>query len=78
MTVNKLIKLLQKMPPKAKIAIDNSYNDKSREWEFELVDIKPTLHEQVSMHPDWQENKRGKPHHLDMVVLGTIVGNYLE
>jgi hypothetical protein len=77
MTVNKLIKLLQKMPPKAKVAIDSSYSG-NLDWKFSLIDIKPEFHSQVPMHEDWHENQRGKPKHLDMVVLGTIVGDVIE
>ena len=77
MTVSKLIKLLSKMPPKAKVAIDVSYSG-TKDWKYELVELEPRLKEQVEMHEDWHENRRGKPKHLDMCVLGTIVGDYLE
>ena len=77
MTVAKLIKILQKMPPKAKVAVDVSYAG-TKEWKYEMVDIKPELATQVDMHEDWHENQRGKPKHIDMCILGAIVGNYLE
>lgn len=77
MTVINLIKKLQKMPPKAKIAIDVSYSGK-KDWVYEMISITPKLVPQVDMHPEWHENQRGKPRHLDMCVLGTIVGDYIE
>lgn len=77
MTVQNLIKQLQKLPPKAKIAVDVSYSGK-KDWNYEMVTLKPRLEPQVDMHPDWHENQRGKPHHVDMVILGTIVGDNLE
>lgn len=77
MTVQNLIKQLQKLPPKAKIAIDVSYSGK-KEWTYEMVKLKPKFVAQVDMHSDWHQNKRGKPHYIDMVVLGTIVGDNLE
>jgi hypothetical protein len=76
-TVAKLIKLLEKMPPRAKVAIDVSYSGK-KVWTYEMVDLKPNLVPQVDMHPDWHENQRGKPHHIDMCILGTVVGDFLE
>lgn len=76
-TVANLIKQLQKMPPKAKIAVDVSYSGK-KEWNYEMIDIKPKFVPQVDMHSDWHENQKGKPHYIDMVVLGTIVGDYLK
>lgn len=77
MTVQKLIKLLEKLPPKAKIAVDVSYSG-NKEWAYEMVDLKPRLEAQVDMHEDWHEHQRGKPHNIDMVILGTIVGDNLE
>lgn len=76
-TVAKLIKLLEKLPPKAKVAIDVSYSGK-KDWVYEMVDLKPKLVPQVDMHEDWHEHQKGKPHHIDMCVLGTIVGDNLE
>lgn len=81
MTVNKLIKMLSKFPKNAKVAVDISYNDESRnhkDWTYEIVDLNPKFEPQVGMHPDWHENRQGKPRNIDMVILGTIVGNYLE
>ena len=77
MTVQKLIKLLEKFPPKAKVAVDVSYSGK-KEWVYEMVELNPKFIAQVDMHEDWHENQKGKPHHIDMVVLGTIVGDFLE
>lgn len=65
------------MPPKAKIAVDVSYSGK-KDWVFEMVDLKPYLQAQVPMHKDWHEHQRGKPHYIDMCILGAIVGDYLE
>lgn len=75
MTVNKLIKLLEKMPGKAQIAVDVSYAGK-KDWVYEKIDLTPTLHEQVEMHEDFVT--RGVARYQDMCVLGTIVGDYLE
>lgn len=77
MTVANLIKQLQKMPPKAKIAVDVSYSGK-KDWSYEMVDLKVKFIPQVDMHSDWHKNQKGKPHHIDMCILGTIVGDCLE
>lgn len=77
MTVQNLIKQLQKFPANAKIAIDVSYSGK-KDWTYEMIEIKPKFVPQVDMHRDWHENQKGKPHHIDMEVLGTIVGDNLE
>lgn len=77
MTVQKLIKLLSKMPQKAKIAVDVSYSGK-KDWKYEMIELKPKFEPQIDMHEDWHEHQKGKPHHIDMVVLGTIVGDFLE
>lgn len=77
MTVQKLIKLLSKMPQKAKIAVDVSYSGK-KYWKYEMVNLNPKFEPQVDMHEDWHEHQKGKPHYIDMVILGTIVGDFLE
>ena len=77
MTVSNLIKQLQKMPPKAKIAVDVSYSGK-KDWKYEMVNLKIKFEPQVEMHSDWHENQKGKAHHIDMVILGIIVGDFLE
>lgn len=77
MTVAKLIKLLEKMPQKAKVAVDVSYNG-NKDWTYEMVELKPKLENQVPMSEEWHNNQKGKPHYIDMVILGTIVGNFLE
>lgn len=78
MTVKQLIKLLEKMPPRTQLAVDVSYNNSKKEWKYETVSLNPELVNQVPMHPDWHENQPGKPKFLNMCILGTIVGNYLE
>lgn len=77
MTVARLIKILSKMPGKAKLAVDVSYSGK-KDWKYELVEINPTLEPQIEMHSDWREGQRGKHKHIDMCVLGTIVGDVIE
>jgi len=76
MTVNKLIKLLEKMPGKAKVSIDVSYEKPARDWIYEAVDLKPRLVPQVETIDELVMT--GVPRYNDMCVLGTIVGNYLE
>jgi hypothetical protein len=77
MTVANLIKQLQRLPQKAKIAIDVSYSGK-KEWTYEMVELKPKFVSQVDMAEDWHEHQKGRPHNIDMVILGTIVGDNLE
>ena len=77
MTVKQLIRVLEKMPPRTRLAVDVSYEG-GKDWKYELVDLNPRYRQDVEMHEDWHENQPGKPKYLNMCILGTIVGNYLE
>lgn len=77
MTVKELIRKLEKMPPRTHVAIDISETEFA-EWDYQLTDLSPRLVKQVNMHPDWVNDKRGRPRYLNMCVLGTIVGSNLE
>lgn len=75
MTVDKLIKILQKMPPKAKVCVDVSYSGK-KDWKYEMVELTPKFIPQVEMNEDWVCS--GRARYVDMLSLGVIVGDTLE
>lgn len=76
MNVNQLIKKLSKLDPKAKIAVDVSYNKDVYDCKYMMIDLDPRVETMVEMHENFVS--KGKPKYINMCVIGTIVGNNLE